>query len=311
MQIVVVGPGALGCLFASILLKGNTESGDSITILDYHEDRANLVSKNGIFYQQGQTTTNYSARVVSDPSLLGIVDAIFLCVKSYDVENTLTFCAPLLGENTLLIFMQNGMAHLQHSASLDTALPLFGTTTEGATYLGPGSVRHAGEGTTYLGFLQPQLDRHNISLKKVISRLTAGGLEISGSTSIYSRLWAKLFINVGINSLTAIYNCKNGELLNIPKAKELMAQAIAEAQEVARAEGVTISNPLKKTLQICRSTADNVSSMLQDVRQQRKTEIDAINGAITQMASKYNIATPVNSFLVDRVKEIENNSRKK
>jgi 2-dehydropantoate 2-reductase len=304
MHIILAGPGALGCLLASILIKGNRNGADTISLLDYNKDRAARVSTNGIVYQKDNNELYYGIKVYSEPRQIDHADVLFLCVKSYDVKETLRFCAPLLSADTLLIYMQNGMAHLKHDAYSGKAAPLFGTTTEGATRLGPGYVRHAGIGDTYFGFLHPQKKRPHSLLKTVINRLTAGGMEVHLSESIYRRLWAKLFINVGINALTAIHDCKNGALLTIPKARQQMAGAIAEAEEVARAEGVTISDPLQSTIDVCRSTSENISSMLQDIRQKRKTEIDAINGAIIEMAAQHHIATPVNTLLLNQVKEL-------
>lgn len=307
MHIVLAGPGALGCLLASILISGNSNGANSISILDYHKNRATQISTNGILYEAGQNQINHSIKAFSNPEQLGMVDAVFLCVKSYDIEESLQFCSPLLEEHTLLIFMQNGMAHLERDVYASKAIPLLGTTTEGATSLGAGHVRHAGIGTTYLGFLEPQQEKYVTLLQAIIDLLQIGGMEVHHSQSIHHRLWAKLIINVGINALTAIHNCSNGKLLTIPEAKEIMTQAVAEAQQVAYAEGITISNPLQKTSDVCQATAENISSMLQDVHQNKITEIEAINGAVTQMAAKYNIATPVNDMLVRRVKEIEKN----
>lgn len=304
MHIVLAGPGALGCLLASMLTKGNKGGVDTISLLDYNRDRATRISEHGVVYQKDDTKTNYDINVYSDPFQIGHVDVLFLCVKSYDVRETLQFCNPLLGADTLLVFMQNGMAHLRHEIYSGKATQAFGTTTEGATRLGPGYVRHAGVGSTYLGFLEPKKQKYKEILQAVVDRLTAGGMEVYRSETILRRLWAKLFINVGINALTAIHDCTNGELLTIPEARAQMKEAITEAEEVARVEGVSISNPLQNTVDVCKATTENISSMLQDVRQMRKTEIDAINGAIVQMAQLHRIATPVNSLLISRVKEL-------
>lgn len=305
MHIVVAGPGALGCLLASILIKGNSGGADTISLLDYHQDRANLINRKGLQYKKEQIENILPVQVFTRPEQIDMADAVFLCVKSYDIEETLKFCTPLLRRGTLLIFMQNGIAHLQHRDKVGQAMPTYGTTTEGATALGPGQVRHAGVGVTYLGFLHPQDPRYNVILGKIVDRLAKGGMKTSISHSIYQRLWTKLFINVGINALTVIHNCRNGDLLNITEARNQMKSAIAEAEAVAEAEQVTRITPLQQTIDVCRATAENVSSMLQDIRNKRKTEIDAINGAIEHMAEKHGIATPINSFLVDRVKEIE------
>ncbi len=305
MHIVLVGPGALGCLFTSTLIKGNSGNINTISLLDHNSNRAEQITAKGLLYQKGSDAINFAVNAFSNPAEIGKVDAIFLCVKSYDVEKTLKFCSPLLQENTLLNYMQNGMSHLAQNLNFSRVIQSFCTTTVRATCLSHGHVRHAGVGATFFGFLQPQLEVHNTLLLMIIELLKAGGMNVSYSKNIYRRLWAKLFINVGINALTVIHDCKNGDLLNIPKAQETMAQAIAEAQQVAKVAGVEISKPHEKTIEVCRATAENISSMLQDIRHKKKTEIDAINGAIVKMAAMHNIATPVNSLLFKLVKEIE------
>jgi 2-dehydropantoate 2-reductase len=110
---------------------------------------------------------------------------------------------------------------------------------------------------------------------------------------------------VGVNALTAIYDCPNGKLLALPKAREMMRLAVLEAAAVAEACGVKISpDPVGRTLAVCRATAGNISSMLQDVRQGRGTEIEAINGEIVRLAATFNIPAPVNKRLTALVLNI-------
>jgi 2-dehydropantoate 2-reductase len=121
-----------------------------------------------------------------------------------------------------------------------------------------------------------------------------------------TRLWAKLFINVGINALTAILGCKNGELLSLPGIDRRMEAAIDEAIRIAVRENVPIiDEPHQATRLVCRKTAQNISSMLQDVTKKRRTEIDAINGALVVLGKKLGIDTPENSLLVRQIKEME------
>jgi len=167
-------------------------------------------------------------------------------------------------------------------------------------------VRHAGSGLTYLGFL----GQAPVAMRRLLQKLQvvfeAGGLVVHESDEILARIWAKLFINVGINALTATLDCKNGELLTRPGVEQRMARAVAEAKSVAEAEGIAlVDDPLPATKAVCVKTAENVSSMLQDVRKKRRTEIDAINGAIAKKGAAHHIATPENQLLYAEVKEIE------
>ncbi len=306
MHFLLVGPGALGCLISAVITKGLGVTGDRLTLLDHNAERAEHLNRQGIIYQLGDKCTTVSVTATSNPEDLDPVDVVLLCVKSYDVATSLAFCRHLLTEKTLVIFLQNGISHLSMQAHLGNAAAAFGTTTEGATLLGRGHVRHAGIGVTSLGFLAPADTHRAMLLEKVHRVLKAGGFEVHCTGNVLSKIWAKLFVNVGINALTATLACKNGELLTLPGIDLRMETAVNEAMRIARAEGIEIMDaPYRATRIVCGKTAENISSMLQDVRNRRRTEIDAINGAIVTKGLNYNIKTPENSLLCRQVKEIE------
>jgi len=305
MHFLLVGPGALGCLLSSIVSKGLGD-GDRLTILDYNVDRADYLTKEGIGYHLEGRLLRVPVMAVSDPLLPDSVDVILLCVKSYDVINSLEFCRSVLSDKTLLIFMQNGISHLALREHLHRAGAAFGTTTEGATLLSTGQVRHAGSGVTYLGFLETPGKRQAELLAKTHKIFAAGGLQVHLTDSILVRLWAKLFINVGINALTATLGCKNGELLTMPGIDRRMEAAVDEAMQVAGKNNIPIlDDPQQATRLVCKKTAQNVSSMLQDVQNRRRTEIDAINGAVVMLADKLGLDTPENRLLCKQIKDLE------
>ena len=306
MHFLLVGPGALGCLLGAMVTKGLAVTGDRLTFLDHDAGRAEYLSGQGIVYQQGDICKTIPVTVTSDPQGIDPVDVVLLCVKSYDVVASLAFCRPLLSATTLVVFLQNGISHLSMQDHLGKASAAFGTTTEGATLHSRGHVRHAGSGVTYLGFLHAADDRDALLLEKTQALLAAGGLQVHCTDKILARIWAKLFINVGINALTATLACKNGELLTRPGIDARMRIAVDEAMRIAEAEGIDIiDNPYPATRLVCSKTADNVSSMLQDVKNRRRTEIDAINGAVIAKGLHYGIKTPENSRLYRQVQEIE------
>ncbi len=305
MHFLLVGPGALGCLLSSVISKGLGDN-DRLTILDHNSDRANYLTKEGIGYHLEEQLTQVPVTAVSDTRLLAPVDVVLLCVKSYDVVSSLKFCEPILSKKVLLIFMQNGISHLDLQDYLHEATAAFGTTTEGATLLGTGKVRHAGSGITYLGFLQPPDKQGTMLLQKTQHVFSAGGLQVHLTENILTKLWAKLFVNVGINSLTAILGCKNGELLTLPGIDKRMETAVDEAIQIAMKKNIPITDDPHQTTQIvCKKTAKNISSMLQDVRNKRHTEIDAINGAVVALGRIHGIDTPENNLLCNQIKELE------
>jgi 2-dehydropantoate 2-reductase len=306
MRILLVGPGALGCLLAAVISRTLDNSADHLSILDHNQERAALLNSQGIVFEADGQQHRISLTVTTDPAASGAAEAVILCVKSHDIARSLQFCQPLLNEGPLLLFLQNGIAHLDDGQPTGRAAIAYGTTTEGATLLGPGHVRHAGHGLTHLGFRNPDDDAFLNRLNQLAGIFSRAGLPTITTDRIIDRLWAKLFINVGINALTAIHDCANGDLLTLAGARERMRTAVAEAEMVARLQGIRIDgDPFAATEEVCRKTAGNISSMLQDVRRRRRTEIDAINGAVVRAGRQLGVDTPENARLLRQVREIE------
>ncbi len=304
MRIAVIGPGALGCLFATKLYSAAEH--DSILLIDHRPDRAKLLNQQGIICESENCSETFAVPVFHDPATIPAVDIIFSCVKSYDLQTSLQFLKPLLSPSTLFIFLQNGISHLQDNESVKLgAIPVFGSSSEGATRLGIGHIRHAGSGHTTFGFLNEQKTHTKARLQKLLSLLQKSGFASSVSDDIRARLWDKLFVNVGINGLTALENCSNGQLLESNRTRKKLILLVREAESVAKAQGIAISkDPVEATLAICKSTAKNISSMLQDVRNRRPTEIESINGAVSTIGKRCNIPTPENDRLLTEIRKI-------
>lgn len=308
MRIAIIGPGALGCLFASLLAPKKQGEKDSLRLLDHNRERASLLNSQGILYQSEEGQARYPIPVSADPRTISTMDIALFCSKSPDLDGCLQSCLPLLSPQTLLVFLQNGIGHLDIQERMNIpSEPAFASSSEGATLLGPGHVLHAGRGRTHLGFLQRPAERQQQQLTELVSILQEAGLDARLSEDMRTRLWAKLFVNAGINPLTALYKRTNGQLLTSCTARSRMKNIVREAEAVARGCGIPIQmDPLQATLAVCKSTARNISSMLQDRRHRRPTEIDAINGAVVREGKRLGIATPFNEEVVRQIKDMEN-----
>ncbi|MCK5196032.1 MAG: 2-dehydropantoate 2-reductase [Desulfobulbaceae bacterium] len=301
MKIAVIGPGALGTLLATSLAGVDD---NEVWLLDHNPDRAAQINRKlRLDIEEQEFSLNIP--VTSQPDRIGIAELVFLCVKSMNVEQALQRAAPLFSRDTLLIPFQNGIGHIEaisgNSIARNTA---FGVTSQGATLLAPGHVRHGGAGVTKIGFIDSADDQQKKQLEDTARILTASGFDTVTVANILDHIWAKLLVNIGINALTVIHDCPNGKLLEIPEARETLIAAVREGEKVARALGIHIENdPVDLTLDVCRTTASNISSMLQDARKQKPTEIDAINGALVAKAADLSIDVPVNQLLVEKVKQ--------
>jgi len=304
MHIVLVGPGALGSLFTVRLAPHLQKEGNALFLLDHNPVRARDLTRTGFSLQQNDSLFHASVQVTADPRTIPACDVLLLCVKAIQIEKALLHAAPLITENTLVIGMQNGMAHLD--ALLKTAgIAAAATSSAGATLTAPGRVLFGGAGLTRFGLLAGDNPVPE-ELNEVVSLFTRAGMEAELVEDIYACLWEKLFINVGINALTAIHGRENGWLLTTDATKNTMQAAVAEAVAVAKKKEISIpADPLALTFSVCERTKKNVSSMLQDIQNKRRTEIEAINGYIVREGTELGISTPVNTELVRQVRAIE------
>ncbi|MBI5586377.1 MAG: 2-dehydropantoate 2-reductase [Deltaproteobacteria bacterium] len=305
MKIGVVGPGAMGGLLAVKLARAGLE----VRVLDHRPERAALIGRQGIELLTGEEEVREMVPVTLDPAALGDVELILICVKAYDTEGVARQLQAL-PSGPYFLTLQNGVGNVE---LLGKYLPpekiLAGITSHGATSLGPGRIRHAGVGDTYigLGFGESSEEAHP-GLRLARTCLAAAGFATRIVPRICSLIWSKLMVNVGINALTALTGLRNGGLLDFPATERIMAAAVREAVQVAEARGIPLlfDNPLEEVRKVCRQTGPNISSMLQDVLRQKKTEIDYINGAIVREGEKLGRLVPVNSLLTGLVQTIEN-----
>jgi 2-dehydropantoate 2-reductase len=312
MKVAIIGPGALGCLLAASLSikldRTNSKiSAPDLWLLDYRPERARHLNEHGLVLEEGNRKRSCSIKATVDPEAIGPADIIILCVKAPQVAAGLQQAAKLIQADTLLVTLQNGIGHLELLRKKQKlSSTVIGVTAQGANLVGPGHVRHAGDGLTRIGFPQSASFSKSLLLAKVCNLLNYGGIETVIVDNILDYLWSKLLINVGINALTAIHRCPNGKLLESDATLEKLAAAVREGEIVAKALGIDITgDPLAATLEVCRKTAENISSMLQDVKNRRPTEIASINGEISAAGLKLGIPTPVNDDLIRQVKEIE------
>jgi 2-dehydropantoate 2-reductase len=313
MRIVIVGPGALGSLLtariALFIEKERAAGADNelpkLYLLDYKPERARRLRESGLLLEEKGQRIHCRIQVEVSPETCAGCDVLFLCVKSTGLVSALERISPFLLPETLLVAMQNGIGHLDVISALG-CMSGVGITSEGATLISPGHVRHGGSGTTRLGVLDAETDSNARRLAQAAELLNASGLETRTTRNPLRHIWAKLFVNVAINALTAIHRCPNGELLALPAARDVMDQAVREAVSVAGALDIAVEgDPVASAFRVCESTAANISSMLQDVQNRRRTEIDAINGAVVSYGNRLGIPTPVNADLVRQVKRIE------
>jgi 2-dehydropantoate 2-reductase len=242
----------------------------------------------------------------ADPHDAKNADLMIICVKSYDTEQAIARLKGVLGANTYVLTLQNGVGNVETISTLvGQEKAIGGVTSQGATLLGDGHIRHAGKGDTVIGMVTKT--HRTKKLDEIAATFTKAGFETKIVDNIQDLIWSKLIINVGINALTAITRLNNGRLIEFEGSDAILEEAVNEAIKVAHAKGIRLifDDPLGKVRNVCTATAGNIASMLQDVLKKRKTEIDYINGAIVKEANQLNLQVPVNKVLTHLVRTIE------
>lgn len=307
MKIAVVGPGALGCLIAGFL---KNRAKEEVWLFDDESDRAKKMREGGIRIEgiSGNFTVKIDA--TADAKEIGPCDLVIICVKSYSTEDACKEIKDLVSENTHVLTLQNGMGNIQIlNDYFGPEKVVGGITNHGSTLLSTGCVRHAGKGDTIIGKSD---GKRSFALKNISAVLTKAGFETKISRDIDSVIWSKIIINVGINALTAITRLNNGRLIEYEDCRALLRGAVQEAVRVVKRKRIKLAydDPIQKVESVCKATAANVSSMLQDVLNSKRTEIDFINGAIIRQGKACGIPTPVNEVLTNLVKTIETSYEK-
>ncbi|HQJ23285.1 MAG TPA: 2-dehydropantoate 2-reductase [Rectinema sp.] len=302
MKISVIGSGAMGSLFGGKL----AIAGENVVLYDVYRDHIDTVNKEGLSIEDAETgkITVVHPQASSDPESVKNSDVLLIFVKSTNTESVANQFKSFAAPHTIVLTLQNGLGNdailVKHFGIERTAI---GVTSQGATFLGPGKIKHAGKGPTHI----TMADGNKTKLQDLAAALGRAGFETYISDEVTSLVWSKLIINVGINALTALLNVKNGQLLEYEDIKQVMADLVNEALIVVKKKGIQLiyDDPLAQVYEVARKTASNSSSMLQDFQKNRPTEIDFINGAVVNEAQKLGISVPVNETVTRIVRTLD------
>ncbi|MCK9362937.1 MAG: 2-dehydropantoate 2-reductase [Syntrophales bacterium] len=308
MKIAVLGAGAMGCLYGALL----AEAGESVTLLDVWEAHIQMIRERGLTITSPNGDRNFPLQAETDPRAIGKVDLVIVFVKSYHTREAMKGALSLLGEETIVFTVQNGLGNVEQLAEIaGEKRILAGTSGFGATMIAPGHIRHAGTGATTFG--EPS-GLKTARIEQLRAIFETAGLNPVIAENLPGIIWGKLLVNVGINPITALARIKNGQILEIPELTELMEKAVGEALEVSRRRGIRLAfagDPLEHVKAVMSNTKENISSMRQDIERGRRTEIDFINGAIVREGAALGVPTPVNFTLTSLIKGLEEGARQK
>lgn len=297
MKIGFLGCGAMGSIYASNLSKAH-----DIYIFDAMQAVCDAVNTNGIIVDEpdGTTLVGHPVVATTDPSTIGEMDIMIVFVKYLFLESALAKCKTMIGPNTIVLSLQNGIGNYDEIAKVVPEKQICcGTTAHGATNLGPGHSRHTGVGITNVGTIAGPKE----NAEKVAEALRSVGFDVAVQENVMQLIWHKLFANIAINAITALLDVTNATIAENANERDLAEKMVREAVTVANATGCSfdVEAELKNAFDVALATGTNRSSMLQDVTRKGITEIKIINGAVVAEGKKAGIPTPYNEAIVDLI----------
>ncbi|MEF8833119.1 MAG: 2-dehydropantoate 2-reductase [Candidatus Thermoplasmatota archaeon] len=294
MKIGIIGPGAIGTFLAGFL--GNHNEVDLLGRRSIDIGTIEISGKTRL-----ETAVNYTDSVES----LSDKELILVCTKSFDTLEAMNSLSDHLSSDAMVLTLQNGLKNEEIiSEFVGRKRTIGGITSNGVTYLQPGKVKHAGKGETVIGSYPHGRDER---VEKVCRVFNEAGLQTTISENILVEIWEKAIINSGINPITAILEVKNGVLIEEKYLTQLMEDTVLESAAVAENYvDLDRKKVLDEAKEVAERTSDNLSSMLQDIKNENRTEVEQINGTIIEKADEKGILTPINRVLYRLVKALEN-----
>ncbi|MGY3724270.1 ketopantoate reductase [Granulicatella balaenopterae] len=297
MLTYIAGSGAMGCRFGYQL----HQVGQEVILLDNWQDHIKAVQEHGLQIVGDEEVT------VEIPMMLPTqatkeADLIILFTKAMQLPQMLQDIKQVIGENTKVLCLLNGLGHEE---VIRQYVPekniLMGVTVWTAGLQGPGKAILQGTGSVNL----QSIDQSGVEkAKEIVAILNEANLNVTYDEDVVPSIWRKACVNGTMNSTCALLDCTIGEFFKSPEAVAVVKTIIHEFVEVGTAEGVELDEAaiVKYVMDTSVKAAHHYPSMHQDlVQNNRRTEIDFINGAVARKGNRLNIQTPYCQMITDLI----------
>jgi len=288
-EVLIVGSGALATLFAGRL----SAAGMPVSMLgSWNEGLAALERDGAVLVNPNGQEQSYPVRILNYSGPAKPFKFALVLVKSWQTRLVAEILPAYIQQDGLALTLQNGLGNREILEKwLGSERIAQGVTTLGGTLLGPGCVRLGGEGAL-------SVEAHP-RFGPLADLLRQAGFQVNIVPEATPLVWGKLVVNSGINPLSAVLRVTNGELLQHPARRYLLAELARETAALAVARGITLPypDPVLAAEEVARRTGSNRSSMLQDVLRGAPTEIESISGAIFRLGQTIGQATPLNACM--------------
>lgn len=296
MKIAIAGAGAMGSRYGYML----HEKGNDVLLIDGWEDHVKAINESGLRIDENGTSKNVKIPAVLPKDATEVPDLVILFTKSMGLEAMLTSIKNILGPNTKVLCLLNGLGHEETVAKyVDKKNIFMGVTLWTAGLVGPGHVTLTGDGSLEVQNIDSSM---TYAAKEICDVLSQAGLKAHYSENVVFSIWRKACVNGTLNSCCTLLDCNIRQFGSLGETSNIIRRIITEFSEVAKHYGVTLD--VEETAKGIEAIYDpsqageHYPSMHQDlIQHHRRTEIDYINGYVSRKAKELGIEAPYNDLI--------------
>ncbi len=277
-----------------------SKAGHEVRLVDVWQEHVETIKNQGLTVSGALGEINAQLPITTDPDYENWADWVIAFIDTNSTVEAAPTIARVLNAEGAVVTMQNGIGNVESlSEALGAQRVIGGSSMCSAAVVGPGHVALTHHDTTSLGELDGSRSER---LQAFAGLLQSANFDVALDDDIMTVIWKKFLVNCGINALCAVSGLRTGEMTRVPEMFALQNHVLDEALAVTKAKGIQLPDDIRTTIQKAAHYRFNKPSMLQHVSVGRRTEIDAINGALIREAQSYGIATPYNEALVALLK---------
>lgn len=307
MRIAVFGAGGVGGYFGGRL----AQAGEDVVFIA-RGDHLQAMLKHGLRVDsvKGDFVVK-PVQAMDDPAQVGIVDAVLLGVKAWQVTDAAEAMRPMVGPDTFVLPLQNGLEAPKHLAEVLGDQHVLGGLCGLSTFIvGPGHICHAGaDPFIRFGELDNRSSERVERLRQAFER--ASGLTVEIPPDIHVAMWQKFVLINAWSGVGAVTRAPVGIFRSQPGTRQMLEQTMTEIYNVARARNIALpKDVIAKTMAFLESMPpDTTASMQRDIMNGRPSELEAQNGAVVRMGQEVGVETPVNAFIYHSLLPMEMRAR--
>ncbi len=296
MRIAVIGAGGVGGYFGARLV----QAGEDVVFVA-RGAQLDAIRTAGLTIESPRGNAALGPQPATDvPAEVGPVDAVLLCVKTWQAADAVRAIPPLLGPETCVVPFQNGVEAADDLVAALGPAPVLGGVAKIVAFIdGPGRIRDVG-GPTAAAFAELD-NRHSVRVERLRDAFRRAGLEVETPPDIHAAVWIKFMFVASAGGVGAVARMPIGVLRRVPATRGLLESAMAEIGALARARAVRLPDDIVGRTMAFVDTlpAEGTASLQRDIAEGRRSELDWWSGAVVRLGRAAGVPTPIHAFIYD------------